>query len=398
MNFNNLLRHNCDLVCFSHLRWNFVFQRPQHLMSRFARARRTFFIEEPEFGSGTDPCFHTVVCEKTNVRVVTPHLPESARDGEISRILRTLLHDFLEQQGIVDYVAWFYTPMALRFADSIHPSLTVYDCMDELSLFRGAPADLCDAEQRLLERADLVFTGGASLFEAKRMRHPAVYAFPSAVDVPHFFQARSCDPFHEEQRNMPRPRLGYAGVIDERLDLDLIDRLASQRPQWQIVMLGPVVKIDPSTLPRRQNLHWLGMKDYRDLPKYFAGWEVGLLPFAMNDATKFISPTKTPEYLSAGLRVVSTPIRDVVRPYGELGFVRIGSNADEFIAACDQSLTTGRDAQSAAIDQFLRTVSWDETWQSMDNLIRKRLTSRNRKATVPESSLMRAPGQEPLHV
>jgi glycosyltransferase involved in cell wall biosynthesis len=399
MKFTNHTFHKADLVCFSHLRWNFVLQRPQHLMSRFARARRVFFVEEAIYGTGPEASFHISVCERTNVRVVTPHLPDALQHTDVDRLLRSLLLDFLEQQRIVDYVAWFYTPMALSFADGIRPSLTVYDCMDELSLFRGAPPQLCQAEQELLERADLVFTGGISLFEAKRHRHERVYAFPSGVDVPHFFQARLGDRSHAEHGQMPRPRLGYAGVIDERLDIDLIDQLATQRPAWQIVMVGPVVKIHPSSLPQRSNLHWLGMRDYSELPRYFAGWDVGLLPFAMNDATRFISPTKTPEYLSAGLRVVSTPIRDVVRPYGELGFVKIGSNADEFIAACDAFITKDADENlGREIDSFLQRLSWEATWRSMDDLIQAGLSShgRTRKVTEVVAALPRR--QEPIHV
>jgi hypothetical protein len=333
------------------------------------------------------------------VRVVTPHLPDALQHTDVDRLLRSLLLDFLEQQRIVDYVAWFYTPMALSFADGIRLSLTVYDCMDELSLFRGAPPQLCEAEQELLERADLVFTGGTSLFEAKRHRHKRVYAFPSGVDVAHFFQARLGDRLHAEHGQMPRPRLGYAGVIDERLDMDLIDQLAGQRPAWQIVMVGPVVKIHPSSLPQRSNLHWLGMRDYQELPRYFGGWDVGLLPFAMNDATRFISPTKTPEYLSAGLRVVSTPIRDVVRPYGELGFVKIGSNSDEFIAACDACITKEVDENlGGEIDSFLQGLSWEATWRSMDDLIQAGLSSYGRTPKVTEVVAALPRRQEPIHV
>ncbi len=276
--------------------------------------------------------------------------------------------------------------MALDFADGIKPEATVYDCMDELSLFRGAPARLCEAEEALFKRADLVFTGGVSLFEAKRHRHANVHAFPSGVDTAHFLKARSIRTDFEEHTRIPRPRLGYAGVIDERLDLDLIDQVAKRRPGWQLVMIGPVVKIDPDSLPRHDNLHWLGLKDYRDLPRYFAGWDVGLLPFALNDATRFISPTKTPEYLAAGLPVVSTPIRDVVRPYGDLGLARIARGADEFVVACEQSMAYGMSHKwRRRADAYLETLSWDDTWKSMDALIRTVL-----KPTIRGTAVMAA--------
>jgi UDP-galactopyranose mutase len=358
-----------DLICFSHLRWRFVFQRPQHLMSRFAKARRVFFVEEPILEDGDEAVFRRTVCSETGVVIVTPHLPEPARERS-QHLMKSLLRAFMEREQIRRYVAWLYTPLALDFADEISPLFTVYDCMDELSLFRGASARLCDVEQQLLERADLVFTGGNSLYEAKRMRHPNVYAFPSGVNVAHFLKARSIRVPFAEQTSIPGPRLGYAGVIDERLDIELIDQLSERRPSWQIVMLGPVVKIDPTSLPRRGNLHWLGIKNYCDLPDYFAGWDIGLLPFAMNDSTRFISPTKTPEYLAAGLPVVSTPIRDVVRPYGDLGMVEIAYDIEEFLTACDGCLAGPKPrALRDDIDAFLRTVSWDDTWEAMNRLI-----------------------------
>lgn len=372
-----------DLICFSHLRWGFVFQRPQHLMSRFARNRRVFFVEEPVYGTIKEAAFQTTVCRKSGVVVVTPNLPEAFRDADATPVLRDLLQRFMAHEKLVRYIAWYYTPMALDFTSGLLPEFTVYDCMDELSLFRGAPPRLCEAEQKLFDRADLVFTGGASLFAAKRHRHSRVYAFPSGVDVAHFLKARSIRTTFKENNDIPRPRLGYAGVIDERLDLNLIDELSKRRPDWQVVMVGPVVKIDQASLPQRNNLHWLGLKDYGDLPAYFAGWEIGLLPFAINDATRFISPTKTPEYLAAGLQVVSTPIRDVMHPYGDLGLARIAKDTDQFILACEQSMAYGMSHKwRRRADVFLQTLSWDDTWNSMDALIRENMAPANGKPAV----------------
>jgi UDP-galactopyranose mutase len=373
-----------DMICFSHLRWGFVFQRPQHLMTRFARHRRVFFFEEPEYKETLKAAKLDIsICPRTGVSVVTPHLPQSHRSGDVRPVLRNLLRELLDGEHIHRYVAWFYTPMALDFAAEISPAVTIYDCMDELSLFRGAPARLCENERELLKRADLVFTGGVSLFESKRNLHARVYAFPSGVDVSHFLQARSISNPFQEHNHIPRPRLGYAGVIDERMDLELIDRLAETRPAWQIVMLGPVVKIDPTSLPQRDNLHWLGIKDYAELPHYLAGWDVGMLPFAMNEATRFISPTKTPEYLAAGLPVVSTPIRDVVKPYGELGLARIAADAEQFVTACEQSMAYGMTMKwRGRVDAFLETLSWDDTWNSMNRLVDQALASNTRKPSV----------------
>jgi UDP-galactopyranose mutase len=302
----------------------------------------------------------------------------------------------MSTQGIDKPIVWFYTPMALEFfPQNVETCAVIYDCMDELAMFRGAPSQLQVLEKYLLKRANLVFTGGISLFESKRRFHPQVYPFPSGVDMQHFAGARGLPANFAEMERMPRPRLGYAGVIDERLDLNLIDEVAAKRPGWQIVMIGPTAKIDPGNLPRRPNIHWLGMKDYKDLPNYFAGWDVGIMPFALNDATRFISPTKTPEYLSAGLPVVSTAIRDVERPYGELGLARIAHSADEFVEHSEyvMSASMGLKWRERA-DEFLQSISWDSVWGGMNRLIddvlkdEMELPTRGKVAgAAPDSSL-----------
>jgi glycosyltransferase involved in cell wall biosynthesis len=241
--------------------------------------------------------------------------------------------------------------------------------MDELSAFRGAPPGLLRLEQALLDRADLVFTGGRSLYEAKRDRHPRVFCFPSSIDAAHFGQARAPRPDPADQAGIPRPRVGFFGVVDERMDLDLVRALAEQRPDWRFVMIGPVVKIDPSSLPQRSNIHWLGGKSYNELPHYLSGWDVGFMNFALNEATKFISPTKTPEFLAAGVPVVSTPITDVVRPYGEKGLVEIAKSAEEMIAKIKTVLARPKEPWLAKVDRHLAAGSWDKTWGSMHRLM-----------------------------
>jgi UDP-galactopyranose mutase len=248
--------------------------------------------------------------------------------------------------------------------------------MDELSAFAGAPPAMHNNELELFRRAELVFTGGASLFESKRKQHPNVHFFPSSVDVSHFARARAIDVEPADQVCIPCPRLGYAGVIDERMDLDLLRTAAKMRPEWHFVLLGPVVKIDPATLPQAPNIHYLGMKPYADLPYYLAGWDIGILPFAMNESTRFISPTKTPEYLAAGLRVVSTPIRDVVTPYGDLGLVGIAKDAGEFVRVADSLLLSPLSEEfRTKADLFLTQSSWDKTWSDMNELINTAITT-----------------------
>ena len=373
-----------DLVCFSHLRWGFVFQRPQHLMSRFAARRRVFFVEEAIREDQVEPALRFRVCEKTKVNVVTPVIPASASPKEATKTMVRLVRELFRRKKIDDYCAWFYTPMALDYCGKLKPKAAVYDCMDELSLFRHAPPQLTENERKLFGLCDLVFTGGISLYEAKRNQHDRVYPFPSSVDCAHFAQARTLGDTAADQQALPKPRMGYAGVIDERIDLDLIREVAERRPDWQIVMIGPVVKIDPATLPRLANIHWLGMKDYGDLPRYFAGWDVAMMPFAMNDSTRFISPTKTPEYLAAGLPVVSTPVRDVVRQYGDIGLVRIATGAGEFLAQAEQAMTFGMTMKwRERADAFLSTLSWDHTWESMNSLIEEVVTAKAEVERVP---------------
>ena len=363
-----------DVVCLSHLRWDFVYQRPQHLMSRFARDHRVFFFEEPEHHDS--PARLDISERPGGVRVAVPRLPHGLSAEQAEAAQRDLLQGMLADHGIADYILWYYTPMALGFSGGLAPAAVVYDCMDELSLFRGAPPALLDRERRLLELADLVFTGGQSLYEAKRERHSAVHAFPSSIDAEHFGRARrpaAAEP--ADQAAIPHPRLGYVGVIDERIDLDLLAAAAEARPDWQWVMIGPVVKIDPESLPRRSNLHYLGMKSYDELPSYLAGWDVALMPFARNESTRFISPTKTPEYLAGGRPVVSTPIRDVVRPYGELELVEIAEDPESFVAAAERAMTRqgegapGRAEWLRRVDDFIARGSWSRTFRQMSDLI-----------------------------
>lgn len=369
-----------SLICLSHLRWDFVYQRPQHLLSRFAKERNVYFFEEPIFTD--EPTRLDVSRREDDLFVIVPHISHADREaGKVAEIQRALLDEFIESEGIKDFVLWFYTPMALDFAAHLEPLATVFDCMDELSAFKFAPPELIENERRLLEKADVVFTGGQSLYEAKKDRHANVHAFPSSIDTKHFNLARSIREEPADERQLPHPRFGYCGVIDERMDIELLGKMAELKPDWHFVMIGPVVKISEEDLPRRENIHYLGGKSYQDLPAYLAGWDVALMPFAMNESTKYISPTKTPEYLAAGLPVVSTPIRDVVRPYGEKGLVHIASTAEEFVAACEKALDEDTSARLQTADEFLSHNSWDKTFGEMLRLIADAIEKKPRAAT-----------------
>ncbi|MGV0027342.1 glycosyltransferase [Phormidesmis priestleyi] len=315
--------------------------------------------------------------QECGVWVVVPHLPKGLSDEMIAAMQRSLIDELFADYAIVNPLLWYYTPMALSFTQHLQALAVVYDCMDELSAFKGASPALWAFEQELFDRADIVFTGGQSLYEAKQHQHSNIHAFPSSIDVHHFAQARKhlSDPI--DQAMTAHPRLGFCGVIDERLDLELLEELAAARPDWQLILIGPVVKIDPKTLPIRSNIHYLGSKPYSELPNYLAGWDVALLPFAHNESTRFISPTKTPEYLAAGKPVVSTSIRDVVRPYGELGLVWVADTVETFVAAVEQAM---QDSQNSnwlnRVDTFLAHTSWDKTWADMTNLIKAVITQK----------------------
>lgn len=366
-----------QVLCFSHLRWGFVYQRPQHLLSRFVSLGMVSVWEEPVYRNCESPLLE-VSTSVEGVHVITPVLPESDTSEEtLLAAQRTLVDQYVATQGIEDFVAWYYTPMALRFSDHLQPSVIVYDCMDELSAFKGAPPALIEEEKRLFERADVVFAGGASLHAAKRTQHKNVHLFPSSVDRAHFAKARTALVEPSDQAQIPHPRVGFYGVLDERLDIELLRDVARMHPEWHFVLIGPIVKVREEDLPHGDNLHYLGQKSYAELPAYLSHWDVAMLPFARNASTRFISPTKTPEYLAGGKPVVSTPIQDVVKPYAESGLVRIGETAAEFAEAIEQSLT-GHDAHwLEQVDVFLADNSWDSTFAGMWNEIQrcKQLTS-----------------------
>ena len=356
------------IIVFCHLRWDFVFQRPQQLLTRLAEHYQIIMVEEPIRHDGADFLKKTLVAP--NVTVCQPHTSAHAvgfHDDQIP-LLRPLLADLVSDGE--DPVVWFYTPMALPLLKGLHPSLVVYDCMDELAAFKNSPKQLLQRESALLGIADLVFTGGPSLYEAKRDRHANAHCFSSSVDAAHFGRALERAISHPAQAGVEGPRLGFYGVIDERFDLDLLTALADARPHWQLVMVGPVVKIDPARLPQRANIHYLGQQSYDALPQFLAGWDVCLMPFALNESTRFISPTKVLEYMAAELPIVSTPITDVAVPYGHV--VAIADTCERFIAACDAALAMSAQQKADMVDTMRAIVagtSWQVTADRMRALI-----------------------------
>lgn len=366
-----------NLLCFSHLRWDFVFQRPQHLLTRFSKHTNVYFLEEPIFVD-TEKSHFVLIEKSSKLTIITPHLSIGTSGEQVNEILEELLAKYLSGEELSDWAFWYYTPLALEFSRKFKPALIVFDCMDELSAFKFAPPTLKTLEKELLTRADVVFTGGYSLYEAKKNSHKNIWPVPSSIDKDHFHQARFDLKPPLDQADIEGFKLGFYGVIDERFDLDLIKRIAEKRPDWQIVLLGPVVKIDPDTLPQNPNIHYLGQKTYQELPQYLSGWDVALIPFAINESTLYISPTKTPEYLAAGKPVVSTPIRDVIMPYGAKNMVHIASDAQGFISAIENMFKNQSQQEwLEAVDHFLKDISWDISQEFMEKQMSIAVSERN---------------------
>lgn len=343
-------------------------------MSLCSRERRVFFFEEPIVSDG--PSRLSVRNEAQQLFIVTPHIAagESVVQGQ-----RKALRELCRRYGIEVPILWFCTPTALEFAREMVGSLTVYDCMSELSALRGASPSVQALERELLARADLVFTAGMSLLEQKRPFNSYVYCFPNGVDVAHFASARAEQPEPEDQAHIPCPRVGYFGVLDERLDLKLLARAAALRPELQFVLVGPVSRIEPSKLPQAANIHYLGQKSYEELPRYLSRWDVTMTPFRTDASARLTSPTQTLEYLAGGKPVVSTALPDVVQAHAAHGAVRVAEGANAFVAAIDQALQEGgrpRDPRKQRqLDALIASNSWESTWSKMSTLMAQALST-----------------------
>jgi glycosyltransferase involved in cell wall biosynthesis len=385
------LASSLDIVCFSHLRWRFVWQRPQHLLTRLGRHRRVFVVEEPtKLDRGTVPQLD--VAHLDGVTVLTPRLPhtclmDSGFGARSNPAIRSLLTFYLRSQGVTEQsTLWYYSPLAYGAEPHFleRAPVVVYDAMDELSSFAGAPATIRPAVERLLARASTVLTGGPSLYEAYRVRHPNAHCVPSGVDARHFTAPAPNLP--AELLDLPRPIIGYYGVLDERIDFELIAYLAELKPDWSLVLIGPVAKIERDALPRRPNIHYLGTKPYTELPAYLGHFDVAIMPFALNDATRFISPTKTLEYLAGGRPVVSTPVRDVMALYGEL--VEIADSPPAFVAAIERCLAAPADAQE--VNQrgaLFARYDWDAIAAHIECLLNEQESPERRAISMPETAL-----------
>ncbi len=365
---------DAPIVVQSHLRWDFVWQRPQQLLSRFASSSPILFVEEPVWADDLASPTLELTTPTRGVTRAIPRLPAALRGDEAIVATRTLLLQAMARGGplagqFTAPVQWFYTPMpAPVMLGAFGERAVVYDCMDELSQFRFAPPELVERERLLVARADVVFTGGYRLWQSKSRLHPNVHFFGCGVDSAHFAKARLSEtPRPADLPDGDAPILGYYGVIDERIDYALIAELAARLPQSQVVMVGPVVKVDPRELPQAPNLHWLGQKQYAELPAYAKHFDVALMPFALNEATEFINPTKTLEYMAAGKPIVSTAIADVVRNFTPV--VKVARSRDGFVAAVRAAATCAEPELIARGIGMAKDASWESIVGTMQGLI-----------------------------
>jgi UDP-galactopyranose mutase len=378
------------IVCLSHLGWDHVWQRPQQLLSRLARRYPVLYINEPTIDPAlSGPPSACLVERRGPVVAWQPVFPDRAEvyarwRACYAELVAELLvqHGWARRRGdeltaVRPIILWFYTPTPVYMAELLPASLVVFDVMDDLASFRGASADLALREAMLLRRADLVFAGGHTLFAARRERHANIHLFPSGVDLEHFASTlRPQTEVAEAIADLPRPVLGYYGVIDERIDLPLLDALATEHPEWSIVLVGPVSKIEPTSLPRRPNLHYPGQQPYSELPRFLKGFDVCLMPFAINGATRSISPTKALEYMAAHRPIVSTPVPDVVANWADV--LSVADTPAAFGAAITAALHERVD-ERARREQRQRTVlaasTWDTIVARMGELIERELAS-----------------------
>jgi glycosyltransferase involved in cell wall biosynthesis len=384
------------VICFSHLRWGFVWQRPQHILSRLASQQRVYVVEEPTYRSDCEAPFLKVE-QAGKVKVLNPVFPESmfkqyGFGAHINASIADLLSAYCsERPDLHSAIVWYYTPMAMgSLPGVVDPQVVVFDAMDELANFRNAPQELRRNEQMLLTQANLVFAGGPSLYTSRKKQHSNAHCFPSGVDSAHFARPQRAVP--KDMLRFQNRIIGFYGVLDERIDFQLLSELAQLRPDWDLVLIGPTAKIEDSDLAHQPNIHYLGMRTYDELPAYLARFDAALLPFALNDATAFISPTKTLEYLAGGKPVISTAVPDVIHLYGDV--VEIAGTAQEFADAIEarwHEPASVTQARRQRIAEVLVEHDWDTIAERM-----KLLIAHHVKRQATRTSFVLQPAMQPV--
>lgn len=341
-----------DLLVFSHLRWDFIFERPQHVLSRHASHRRVFYFEEPVFGMTDSPRLYLKPSQE-KVQVVVPHLPLGMEPSMMDGALSELLNELVYEEDIRDFTAMYYSPAALSFSRHLNPSIVIFDCMDH------AYENGRDSESELISRSDVVFTSNHTLYESKKINHNNIHPFPNSIDLNHFSHARMTVSEPLDQARIPHPRIGFYGGMEKNFNFDLLTQMADLRPEFQFVMLGPIDR-DPSELPLRDNIYYLGKKNYEEIPFYMAGWDAGIIPFKVKNP-------KTAEYLAAGKPVVSIALNEVIHPYGDAKLVYIANNANMFVECLEKAINESQYDPEwiERVNNFLDGNSWDATFLEM---------------------------------
>ena len=368
-----------DLLCLSHLRWSPAYPRAQQLLRRCARDRRVYFVEPPVLDTDSEVTLERVA-DDGGVVVCVPHLPAGIEPAQAEAHLAYLLDQLVAREDLQRPVLWLDSPALLAACHHLSARAVVYDCVDPAPLGGDAPARVVDRERLLLAHADLVLTPSHALHERLRGEHPAAHAVPSAIDPAPLARARALVPEPDDQAAIPHPRIGYAGPIDARLDLALVELVAMMRPELHFVFLGDTAELEAASLPQAPNLHWLGARRPDQLPAYLAGWEVAMLPLVRPGRPELASPTAAPSFLAAGCAVVATSARDVVRPWGEQGLAWIGDSPAAFACAIDNALAEERDRRLARVDRFLAEAGWDHVWDDVWSLIEAAARTRARRA------------------
>jgi glycosyltransferase involved in cell wall biosynthesis len=357
-------RSDFPIIVHCHLCWDWVWQRPQQFLSRLSARHKILFVETV----GPDPQLSSAVARFwtapnfPNITILRLQFPawRWSDAAFVDRERRGLVKEFVAGPGAAQFenpVQWFYDPMAVpAFLGQMDEIGVAYDCMDELSKFRSAPPQIKIREQKLLAAADVVFAGGRKLWQAKKLQNENSHFYGCGVDVAHFGSARKDDTkIPADIASLQKPILGYFGVVDERMDYELLVKLADANPDWSIAMVGPQIKVD--SVPQRANLHWLGQKNYTELPAYCKAFDVCMMPFALNEATEFINPTKALEYMATGRPIVSSAVADVVTNFGEV--VSIARSHEEFISLCRDALAKADTARTEAGLKQAAENSWD---------------------------------------
>ena len=356
----NSLCETSDLLVFSHLRWDYIFQRQLQVLSRYAKHRRVYFIEEAILGVTNEPRLYIKTAD-AKLNIIVPYLPNGLSDSEVNTSMRLMLDELLLDEDIENFTTFYYSPKPLIYSSHLKPSLIFFDCMDDERLL---------SNNELINKSNYIFTSSQSLHEDNSSHQYNLHLLPDSFEFAHFEKSRVLLNEPHDQINIPHPRIGYYGVVDEKFNLKLLDKMSDLRPEFQFIIMGPVVGIDSSTLPKKPNIHYLGKKDFQSLPFYLSSWDCAFMPYAHNDATRFTSPTKTAELLASGTPVVSTSIFNVVHPYADAKLIHIADHPEHFVECIEKAINESNYDPEwlERVDQFLEGKSWDSTFKQIADL------------------------------